>query len=147
LRYKQYGNLDLRDGRSRPQFLDSSDAEIVLAFNSELRGFANYYAIVDSVKSSLDRLELVVIRSVLATVASRHRKSASWAKKHLRMGADYGVTSMVRGKPRVMTPMAAAQQSYANAFEHYRDISPFSPLRGSAFNLGGCGANLFRGRN
>jgi len=101
-RRKQYGNLDLRDGRSRPQFLDSSDAEIVLAFNSELRGFANYYAIADGVKSSLDRLELVVIRSVLATIAARHRKSASWAKKHLRMGSDYGVTCMVRGKPQVL---------------------------------------------
>jgi group II intron reverse transcriptase/maturase len=102
-RRKGYGNLDLCNGRSRPQFLDSSDAEIVLAFNSELRGFANYYAIADGVKSSLGRLELVVIRSVMATVASRHRKSASWAKKHLRMGADYGVTSMVRGKPHVLT--------------------------------------------
>jgi group II intron reverse transcriptase/maturase len=102
-RRKEYGNLDLCDGRSRPQFLDSSDAEIVLAFNSELRGVANYYAIADGVKSSLGRLELVVFRSVMATVASRHRKSASWAKKHLRLGSDYGVTCMVRGKPRVLT--------------------------------------------
>ena len=90
----------LWNGWSRPQFLDSSDAEIMLAFNSELRGFANYYAIADGVKSSLNRLELVVFRSVLATVASRHRKSASWAKKHLKTGSDYGVTYMVRGKPR-----------------------------------------------
>jgi group II intron reverse transcriptase/maturase len=102
-RRKEYGNLDLCNGRSRPQFLDSSDAEIVLAFNSELRGFANYYAIADGVKSSLGRLELVVFRSVMATVASRHRKSASWAKKHLKLGADYGVTYMVRGKPHVLT--------------------------------------------
>ena len=102
-RRKGYGHLDLCNGRSRPQFLDSSDAEIILAFNSELRGFANYYAIADGVKSSLGRLELVVWRSVMATMASRHRKSASWAKRHLRMGADYGVTCMVRGKPRVLT--------------------------------------------
>lgn len=102
-RRKQYGNLDTRDGRSRPQFLDSSDAEIVVAFNSELRGFANYYAIADGVKSSLGGLELVVFRSVLATVASRHRKSASWAKKRLKMGSDYGVTCIVRGEPRVLT--------------------------------------------
>jgi len=102
-RRKQYGNLDLCNGRARPQFLDSSDAEIVLAFNSELRGLANYYAIADGVKSSLNRLELVVFRSVLATVASRHRKSTSWARKHLRQGSDYGVTCMVRGEPRLLT--------------------------------------------
>jgi hypothetical protein len=41
-RCKRYGNLDLCNGRSSPHFLDSSDTEIVLAFNSELRGFANY---------------------------------------------------------------------------------------------------------
>jgi len=40
-RRKEYGNLDLGNGRSRPQCLDSSDAEIVFSFNSELRGFAN----------------------------------------------------------------------------------------------------------
>jgi group II intron reverse transcriptase/maturase len=100
-RRKRYGNLDTRDGWPRPQFLDSSDAEIVLAFNSELRGFANYYAIADGVKSSLDLLELVTFRSLLATLASRHRKSASWAKKRLRHGSDYGVTHMVRDQTRV----------------------------------------------
>src|SRR3954452_4283551 len=40
-RRKRYGNLDTRQGRPRPQFLDSSDLEIITAFNSELRGFAN----------------------------------------------------------------------------------------------------------
>lgn len=63
----------------------------MLAFNSEFRGFATYYAIADGVKSSLGRLELVVFRSVMATLASRHRKSAGWAKKHLKLGVDYGV--------------------------------------------------------
>jgi hypothetical protein len=101
-RRKRYGNLDTRDGWPRPQFLDSSDAEIVLAFNSELRGFANYYAIADGVKSSLDLLELVTFRSLLATLASRHRKSASWAKKRLRHGSDYAVTHMVRDQTRVL---------------------------------------------
>lgn len=101
-RRKRYGDINLCNGRSRPQFLESSDAEIMLAFNSELRGFANYYAIADGVKSSLSRLELVVIRSLMATVASRHRKSASWAKKHLRLGSDYGVIVTVRGEPSVL---------------------------------------------
>jgi group II intron reverse transcriptase/maturase len=101
-RRKRYGNLDTRDGWSRPRFLDSSDAEIVVAFNSELRGFANYYAIADGVKSSLGLLELVTFRSLLATLASRHRKSASWAKKRLRYGSDYAVTHMVRDETRVL---------------------------------------------
>lgn len=100
-RAKQLGNLDRRNGRVRPQFLDSSEAETIIAFNSELRGFANYYAIADGVKSSLNPLELVVIRSLLATIASVRRMSVPQVKKKLKMGTDYGVTTMVRGKPRV----------------------------------------------
>jgi group II intron reverse transcriptase/maturase len=101
-RRKQYGNLDTLNGLARPQFLDSSDAEIILAFNSELRGFANYYTIADGVKSSLDLLELVTFRSLLATIASRHRKTVSWAKEHLKQGADYGMSLVIRGQPRLL---------------------------------------------
>src|SRR4051795_9007334 len=72
-RRKRYGNLDTRQGRPRPQFLDSSDLEIITAFNSELRGFANYYCLADGVKNSLRLLELVTFRSFVATLASRHR--------------------------------------------------------------------------
>lgn len=100
-RRKKLGNLDLRNGRARAQFLDSSDAEIIVAYNSELRGFANYYAIADGVKSSLSKLELVMFRSLLATMASRHRTTVKRTMRRLRMGADYGVTTMVRGEPRI----------------------------------------------
>ena len=37
-RAKKLGNLDRRNGRVRPQFLDSSVVETIIAFNSELRG-------------------------------------------------------------------------------------------------------------
>ena len=101
-RRRRYGNLDTRDGWSRPQFLDSSDVEIVIAFNSELHGLANYYAIADGVKSSLGPLELVVFRSILATFASRHRKTVSWARMHLRKGMDYGVMRLVQGEETLL---------------------------------------------
>ena len=44
-RRKKLGNLDMRNGRVRPQLMESSVAEIIVAYNSEFRGFANYYAI------------------------------------------------------------------------------------------------------
>lgn len=100
-RRKKLGNLDKRNGRARAQFLDSSVAEIIVAYNSEFRGFANYYAIADGVKASLDKLELIVLRSLLATVAARRRTSRWQAMRYLKMGADYGVTTMVRGEQRV----------------------------------------------
>lgn len=100
-RRKKLGNLDLRNGWARPQFLDSSVAEIIVAYSSEFRGFANYYAIADGVKGSLDNLELIVIRSMLATVACQRRVGRRRVQKSLLMGSDYGVSTMVRGQPRV----------------------------------------------
>jgi RNA-directed DNA polymerase len=100
-RRKKLGNLDLRKGQTRAQFLDSSDAEIIVAYNSELRGFAHYYAIADGVRSSLSKLELVMFRSLLATMASRHRTTVKRTMIRLRMGTDYGVTTMIRGELRI----------------------------------------------
>lgn len=101
-RRKGYGVLATQDGRQRPQFLDSSDAEIVMAFNSEFRGFANYYAIANGAKPSLGVLELVVFRSLLKTLAMRHRRKAWRVKADLKVGTDYGISYVVRGKPRVL---------------------------------------------
>lgn len=101
-RRKGYGVLATQDGRHRPQFLDSSDAEIVMAFNSEFRGFANYYAIANGAKPLLGVLELVVFRSLLKTLAMRHRRKVWRVKSDLRMGSDYGISYVVHGKPRVL---------------------------------------------
>jgi hypothetical protein len=38
----------------------------------------------------------------MATLASRHRKPVGWAKAHLKQGSDYGVSYVVRGKPRFL---------------------------------------------
>jgi group II intron reverse transcriptase/maturase len=102
-RTKKLGDIDRRNGRVRPQFLDSSELEIIIAYNSELRGFATYYAIADGVKSSLDPLELVMWRSLLATIASMRRMSIPQVKRKLKMGTDISVTTIVRGQPRVQT--------------------------------------------
>ena len=76
--------------------------EIVTAFNSELRGFANYYGLANGVKSSLGLLELETFRSLAATLASRHRTTARRVKDALRKGSDYGVSHVVRGKARTV---------------------------------------------
>lgn len=54
------GGRATQEGRHRPQFLDFIDVEIVTAFNSEFRGFANHYAIANGAKPSLGVLELVL---------------------------------------------------------------------------------------
>ncbi len=101
-RRKGYGVLATQDGRHRPQFLDSSDVEILLAFNSEFRGFANYYAIANGVKPSLGVLELVVFRSLIKTLAMRHQTTVWRVRSNLKMGSDYGIKHVVRGKQKVL---------------------------------------------
>ena len=95
-----YGDLVRHNGRRREQFADTSDRDIVLAFNSEFRGFANYYAFADDVKRALGVLELVVFRSFLKTLAMRHRSTTARIMKRLRRGTEYEVTSVVRGQVR-----------------------------------------------
>ncbi len=84
-----------------PQLMESSVAEIIVAYNLEFRGFANYYAIADGAKASLDKLELVMLRSLLTTVACRRRSTRRQAEEYLKMGSDHGVTTMSRGEPRI----------------------------------------------
>jgi RNA-directed DNA polymerase len=47
---KRYGIYETVDGRHKAELSTLSDAEIILAYNGELRGLANYYALAHSVK-------------------------------------------------------------------------------------------------
>lgn len=95
-----YGDIARKNGRARKQFLVTSDTATVLAYNSEFRGFANYYSFADDVKSALGLLELVVFRSLVKTLAMRHRTTGARTMARLWNGTDYEVSSMVRGQPR-----------------------------------------------
>jgi RNA-directed DNA polymerase len=95
-----YGDLARKNGRPRKQFLVSSDVATVLAYNSEFRGFANYYSYADDIKSALGLLELVVFRSLVKTLATRHRTTGAKTAARLWNGTDYEVTSIVRGRLR-----------------------------------------------
>jgi hypothetical protein len=95
-----YGDLAKGNGRAREQFLVTSDVATVLAFNSEFRGFANYYSFADDAKRALGLLELVVFRSLIKTLARRHRVSTAKIMRSLWRGSDYEVSSVVRGKLR-----------------------------------------------
>lgn len=48
-----YGDLARKTGRAREQFLVTSDTATVFAYNSEFRGFANYYSFADDNKRAL----------------------------------------------------------------------------------------------
>jgi group II intron reverse transcriptase/maturase len=97
-----YGNLEQRRADVRPQFLSSSDAEIIVAYNAEFRGFANYYALANGVKRSLSLLELIVTSSLFKTIANRHQTSVRKTSRRLRTGSGYALEHIIQDEPRVL---------------------------------------------
>ena len=67
----------IRNGKAshRPQWLWRSDAEIMLGYNAEMRGFANYYGLVHNAARVLRKGYWVWRTSLLRTLAAKHRTS------------------------------------------------------------------------
>lgn len=81
-----YGQYDLGRASHRPGLLHMDDAEIVRAYNAELRGFANYYALAVDAKRALNKLEHLWRGSLFKTLANKHRCSLVRALRRLREG-------------------------------------------------------------
>jgi len=69
----KYGTLEPMKSLHVPQRIDDSDVEILLAFNQEFRGFAQYYAIANDVKTKLNKLQWLVESSLLKTFANKYK--------------------------------------------------------------------------
>ena len=98
---KGYGDYEqLRPSRN-PKWLQVDDEEILLGYNAEMRGIANYYALASGAKQGLSKLMYVAESSFLKTLASKHDTTASKIASKLRQGNDLIVTTHTKeGKPR-----------------------------------------------
>ena len=74
---KGYGTYATGKATHKPQWINLTDAEIILAYNGELRGLANYYALAPSVKKTLHKLEWIWQTSLLKTPANKHKTSVN----------------------------------------------------------------------
>lgn len=89
-----YGSSDLMKSARRPELLRCDDAEIVVTYNAELRGFANYYALAWDVKRKLSRLEYLWRGSLFQSLANKHRVSVMTVMRRLRVAPGrYAVRS------------------------------------------------------
>ena len=77
-----------RNGKAihRAPWLWRSDTEIILAYNAELRGFANYYGMVHNAPRVLSKLNWVWRTSLLKTLAAKHQTSVNKIVKRLKQG-------------------------------------------------------------
>ena len=83
-----YGNWQTMKPIHRKRLLTASEAEIILTYNSELRGLANYYALADDYRSKLHKLEYLSNYSLCKTLAGKHKISMSRVISGLRKGNE-----------------------------------------------------------
>ena len=81
---KGYGNYITGKATHKPQWMNLTDAEIILAYNGEFRGLANYYALATGVNKTLHKLEWIWQTSLLKTLANKHKTGVNKVAKQLR---------------------------------------------------------------
>jgi group II intron reverse transcriptase/maturase len=95
-----YGNYDRLESTHRLELLYLSDYEIIGAYNAELRGLANYYALAKDAKQKLNRLEYLTQSSLLKTLANKHQIKVPEMASRLKQSEEYVHREIVKGKVR-----------------------------------------------
>lgn len=97
-RYGEYCTKDVR-AKVRPELMERSDAEILQVYNTEMRGFANYYSLATGYKKSISKLIGKAQYSFFATLAEKHKMKTSKMARKLRLsdGKGYGIKVVIRG--------------------------------------------------
>lgn len=97
---RRYGSYSQMEARHKAELLELSDAEIILAYNSELRGFANYYALALNAKRDMSKLERIWRVSLFKTLAAKHKTSVTKTAKRLKTNDGYVLTVQIKDTTR-----------------------------------------------
>src|SRR5260370_15078447 len=81
---KGYGNYTTGKATHKPQWMNLTDAEIILAYNGEFRGLANYYALATGAKKTFHKLDWIWHTSLLKTLANKHKTGLNNIVKPLK---------------------------------------------------------------
>ncbi|HEY4382973.1 MAG TPA: RNA-guided endonuclease IscB [Ktedonobacteraceae bacterium] len=84
----------------KPEWIHLSDAEIILAYNGEFRGLANYDALAVGVKATMSKLEWLWKTSLLKTLANKHKTSVNKIVKRLKTEHGLVLTLQAEHKNR-----------------------------------------------
>jgi group II intron reverse transcriptase/maturase len=99
---KRYGNYNAGKTRHKQDLVNLSDAEIILAYNAELRGFANYYAPALNAKRDMNKLAYLWWQSLLKTLARKHKTTVNKTAKRLKRDDGYALIVEGEKKTRVI---------------------------------------------
>ena len=103
-RNRRYGSLDTLTSCSRPALLRLSDAEIVAAYNAEMRGLAQFYALAYGAQSGqMHKLHFLWRGSLLKTLAHKHKSTVTKTVHVLKDGDRLGVRfEDAKGRTRLL---------------------------------------------
>lgn len=99
---KRYGDYHTMRAASRGELTLLSDAEILLAYNGELRGLANYYALACNMKQRMNKLAYIWQTSFFKTLAHKHRQSVHKISRQLKTDEGYTLTVPKKDGVRVL---------------------------------------------
>ena len=79
----------MRSGKPihRAELLQNSDHEIISQYNSEFRGIANFYGLVN--KTEIRKIEYYALSSLFKTLAAKHKASAKQMRGALKHGSEH----------------------------------------------------------
>ena len=89
-----YGNLDDFKITHRTKLINNSELEILMTYNAELRGIANYYKLANNYHH-LDRLFYLAESSFIKTMANKRRSTSAKVANSMRKHKQ-GVLCLVR---------------------------------------------------
>jgi len=99
---KGYGDYTTTRAIHRKELIQQSDAEIITVFNGELRGLMNYYALAFNVKTHMHKLHYIWERSLLKSLANKHKTSMNKIIKRLKTEEGLVLTVQDKEKTRVI---------------------------------------------
>jgi RNA-directed DNA polymerase len=97
-RRKGYGDLSRLTAIHRRYLVDSSVLEIILAYNAEIRGLANYYRLAYCAKYSLRKLHFLWQTSLLKTLSCKLRRSVNQIAQHLKVDGRLAFRIQQKGR-------------------------------------------------
>lgn len=85
-----YGDMAIFRPKSRPALLRRSDVEILMTYNAEMRGLANYYSLAQGYKTALQRVIGLAQWSLFATLSHKHKSSIGKVARKMKLSAQSG---------------------------------------------------------
>src|SRR3989440_3486808 len=117
---KGYGDYATTKAAHRRGLTQQSDAEIIIAFNGELRGLMNYYALAFNVKTHMNKLYYIWKRSLLKTLANKHKTSTTKIIKRLK--TEEGLVLTVQGKKKTRTIRVFQLKDFEPIASHHAKV-------------------------